>query len=249
MKTVSTFIFVHDQSIILDFIKCQKFKQLDNVKYVFVGGKDTSMIESNPDVIICNKLPFNLEQYPKLTSYTGWYAIWKNGLYDSSDYLNLLEYDVNLTDNFDKIVKESLNFDVIGYIPFNVHHNNFAKHKPWSEYLITSIHKNYNINVHEFIHTLPFNKECSVTSNHTFSKKSFEDYMKWVDPLIDDIKHSELSGHQVERSISLFYLINKLNYNVIDNILTHFQFDSHRTQNISQDKFKNKYNKLINNQI
>ena len=178
MKTVSTFIFVHDQSIILDFIKYQKFKQLDNVKYVFVGGKDTSMIESNPDVIICNKLPFNLEQYPKLTSYTGWYAIWKNGLYDSSDYLNLLEYDVNLTDNFDKIVKESLNFDVIGYIPFNVH-------------------KNYNINVHEFIHTLPFNKECSVTSNHTFSKKSFEDYMKWVDPLIDDIKHSELSGHQV----------------------------------------------------
>jgi hypothetical protein len=32
---------------------------------------------------------------------------------------------------------------------------------------------------------------------------------------------------------------------VSDNILTHFQFDSHRTQNISQDKFKNKYNKLL----
>jgi hypothetical protein len=69
--------------------------------------------------------------------------------------------------------------------------------------------------------------------------------MKWVDPLIDDIKHSGLSGHQVERSISLFYLINKLNHNLIGNILTHFQFDSHGTQNISQDKFKNEYNKLL----
>lgn len=33
MKTVSTFIFVHDQSIILDVIKYKKFKQLDNKKY------------------------------------------------------------------------------------------------------------------------------------------------------------------------------------------------------------------------
>jgi NAD-dependent DNA ligase len=245
MKKVKTFIFVHDQSIVLDFKKHNKFKQLDDVKYVFVGNRDSSMIESDDDVIICNKLKNNLENYPKLTSYTGWYAIWKNDLYDSSDYLNLLEYDVNLTDNFDKIVKENLNFDVIGYKPFNVHHNNFAKHKPWVEDLIKSIHKNYNINVHEFINSLPFNEECSVTSNHTFSKKSFEDYMKWVNPLIDDIKHSELSGHQVERSISLFYLINKLNHKVIDNILTHFNFDSHRTQNISQDKFKNEYNKLL----
>lgn len=245
MKNISTFIFVHDQSIVLDFIKHDKFKQLNNVKYVFVGDKDSSKIESNPNVIICNKLPFNMEQYPKLTSYTGWYAIWKNGLYKSSDYLNLFEYDVNLSVDFNKTVTENLSFDVIGYKPFNVHHHSFIKHKPWSEDLLKSIYKNYNIDSLSFINSLPSNKECSVTSNHTFSQKSFEEYMKWVDPLIEDIKHSGLSGHQVERSISLFYLINKLNYKVIDNVLTHFQFDSHRTQGISQDKFKNNYNKLL----
>lgn len=246
MKNILTLIFVHDQKIVLDYINFNKFKMLDNVIYVFVGNKDSTLIESYPNVIISKNLPYNIEQYPKLTSYTGWFSVWKNKLYNSFDYLNLFEYDINLSNNFDKIVKQNLNVDIIGYKPLNVHHINFIKHAPWSETLIQSIKKNYNVNVYDLIDNMPKDKECSVTSNHTFSKKSFENYMEWVSPLIDDIKNLELSGHQIERSISLFYLIKKLKIKLIDDILTHFQFDSHQTQNISQYKFQNEYIKLLN---
>lgn len=245
MKKISTFIFVHDQKIVEDYINHGKFNQLSDVKYVFVGNNDSSRIESNPNVIICNKLPINIENYPKLTSFTGWYALYKNNLYNTSNHLNLLEYDVNISDDFEKVVEENLDYDIIGYLPFSPHNYQFIKHKEWSDILLWSIQKTYNINAEHFVDSLPSDKECSMTSNHTLSSKTFENYMSWIEPLLDEIKHSGLSGHQVERSISLFYLINKINYKVIGGILHHFQFDTHETQGISKDKLKEQYNQLF----
>jgi hypothetical protein len=245
MNKISTFIFVHEQDIVEDYIKHEKFKELSNVKYVFVGNRDCSRLKNNPNVIICNELPFNIENYPKLTSYTGWYAIWKNKLYNPSHHINLLEYDVNISSNFERKVLKNLHCDVIGYIPFSVHDYQFIKHKVWSDILILSMQNNYNINVEDFIDNLPLNKECSMTSNHTFSGNAFEYYMNWIEPLIEDIKHSELSGHQVERSISLFYLTKDFKYKIIKDVLHHFQFDTHKTQGISSDKLKDQYSQLF----
>jgi hypothetical protein len=198
------------------------------------------------NVIISRDLPINIEEYPKLTSFTGWYSIWKNKLYDS-DYINLFEYDINIVDNFNEIIKNTIldDIDVIGYIPLNVHHYNFIKHKPWCIDLLNSINRIYKTNVDLFVDFLPVDKVCSVTSNHTFSVKSFESYMNWVAPMVDDIKNSKLSGHQIERSISLFYLLNNKKYKILPDVLDHFQFDSHQTQNIGQDKFKNNYKDLL----
>lgn len=245
MKKIHTFIFVHDQKIILDFIRVGKFNKLGDVTYVFVGKQDSSQIKNINNVIICNELKHNIEDYPKLTSFTGWYAIWKNNLYQQYDYLNLFEYDVNLSENFLPSLHANLNYDVIGYIPFSVHAINFFKQPKWTKELIDSVSKNYNINSSVFVDSLPKEKMCSVTSNHTFSKKSFDEYVKWMEPMIDDIKISELSGHQAERSISLFYLLKNLNYKLLPNILAHFQFDSHGTQGIGKDKFLSNYNKLL----
>lgn len=245
--STQTFIFVHNQEIILDYIKVKKFTQLENVKYVFVGNGEISKIENLSNVIICKNLPNNIEQYPKLTSFTGWYSIWKNKLYDS-DFINLFEYDVNLSENFNSIINTiPLGTEIVGYIPFNPHDFNFIGHSPWSEELIKSIKFHYNINTFDEIKKLPTNTVCSMTSNHTFSKQSFEEYMVWIEPMIDDIKKTQLSGHQVERSISLFYLLNKKkNVKILPNILHHYQFDSHKTQGIGEQKFLNNYNKLLN---
>jgi hypothetical protein len=70
--------------------------------------------------------------------------------------------------------------------------------------------------------------------------------MEWIEPMIDDIKKSNLSGHLMERSISVFYLLNKIkNVKILPNILEHFQFDSHKTQGISEQKIINNYQKLL----
>jgi hypothetical protein len=245
--TNQTYVFVHDQQIILDYLRVGKFNQLNNVTYVFVGNGDISKIENLSNVIICKNQPINIEEYPKLTSFTGWYAIWKNKLY-TEDFINLFEYDINLSDNFNEIINDatSSNTDIIGYIPFSPHNKNFLKHTPWSLELIDSINKNYNIDTMSEVGKLPNTTICSMTSNHTFSKKSFEQYMEWIEPMIDDIKVSNLSGHIMERSISVFYFLNKIeNVKILPNILEHFQFDSHKTQGISVQKLINNYQKLL----
>ena len=229
--TRQTFIFVHDQEIILDYLNVNKFNILDNLTYIFVGSGDTSKIENKSNVIICRNLPINIEEYPKLTSFTGWYAIWKNNLYNS-DFIDLFEYDINLSDSFNEVFNENVDSktDIIGYIPFNPHDGRFLKYAPWSFELLNSIKRVYNIDTLSEINILSNMFECSMTSNHTFSKKTFEEYMKWMEPMIDDIKISEKSGHQAERSISVFYILNKIkNIKILPNILHHFQLNSHRT--------------------
>lgn len=245
MKEISTFIFVHDQNIVEDYISHGKFNDLSDVKYVFVGNNDTSRIESYSNVIICNKLPINIENYPKLTSFTGWYAIWKNKLYNPSAHINLFEYDVNISSHFEKTINENLQYDVIGYTSLSVHDDRFLKCKDWSDYLLLSIQNKYKINAQVLVDLLPSDKECSMTSNHTMRGDVFENYMNWIEPMIDDIKQSSLSGHQVERSIPLFYLIKKLNYKVIPNLLYHFMFDTHGER--KDELLKDQYHYLFQN--
>ena len=55
MKTISTFIFVHKQEIILDYKRIKKFDSLPNVKYVLVGQNDFNKVENKEDVIVCQK--------------------------------------------------------------------------------------------------------------------------------------------------------------------------------------------------
>lgn len=244
---IQTFIFVHDQNIILDFKQKDKFKTLENLKYVFLGSRDTNKIKNMEDVIICRELEHNIEDYPNLTSFSGWYALWKNKLYKTG-HLNLFEYDVNLSTDFFKKLKSKVlkNINVVGYIPFIPFDYNYLGHKPWSEELVSSVEKNYKINPIEFLNTLDKNTMCSMTSNHTLKSEVFEGYMNWMSPMIDDIKVSYYSGHQMERSISLYYLLNKIEkVEILTDVLQHFQFDSHKTQGIDQNKFINQYKNLF----
>jgi hypothetical protein len=245
--SIQTFIFVHNQDIILDFIKHKKFDNFNNLMYIFLGNGDVTKITNLSNVIIARDCKYNIEEYPKLTSYTGWYCVWKNNLVNS-EYINLFEYDINVSEELEKNIIETYNnnqIDILGYIPINVHSPSFLKSPQWSDKLIESLHKEYSVNILDFVNNMDINKICSVTSNHTFNKKTFEDYMNWTEKIIDYIKVSPLAGHQIERSISVYYLLNNKNYTILNDVLHHFQFDSHKTQNISQDKFKNNYNQLL----
>jgi hypothetical protein len=228
---VQTFIFVHDQNIILDCIATNKFLNLENLKFVFVGSGDIDKVVDLPNVFIARHYEDNREDYPKLTSYTGWYFIWKNKLYDA-DYINLFEYDIDITEDFSDRLNEQLipTTKVVGYIPYSVHNWGLFKTDVWIDALEKSLFDKYNIQLIPFINSLSGEKICSMTSNHTFEKHTFEQYMKWVEPMIDDIKNHERAGHQVERSIPLFYLLNEINEVVIiPNIMHHYQKGSHGT--------------------
>ena len=87
MKTISTFVFVHKQDIILEYKKLNKFNILPNKKYVLVGKNPFNLVENMDDVIVCQKFKGNIEDYPRFTSYTGWYILWKYNLIET-DFVN-----------------------------------------------------------------------------------------------------------------------------------------------------------------
>lgn len=248
-NNIETFIFIHNQDIILDFIKNDKFKNFNNLKYVFLGKGEIDKVKDLPNLILCRDLKYNIEEYPFLTSFSGWYALWKNKLYNKN-YLNLFEYDIHISDKFlDKVNSLDSKTNVIGYVPFNVHNRDFINVDMWSLPLLKSIEKIYNINVKEYISNLSSDYLCSMTSNHTLKQEIFEKYMEWIEPMLEDFKYDKMSGHMAERSISLFYILNKIdNIEIIDNILKHYQFNSHGNQSISQDYFNNNYDILIKNE-
>lgn len=231
---IQTFIFLHDQKILTDFLKVGKFSSLPNVKYVFVGDKPVEEIRHLDNVIICRELPINIEQYPKFTSFTGWYALWKNNLI-SADYINLFEYDLIISENFNQKQIDSINDkpDFIGYIPRPIMMFDYVTNYQWVKDIIPSIKKHYNIDIFDLINNIKQknqNEVWSCTSNSTFSNKTFEEYMEWFELLINDLKNSDTCGHAHERSISFFYFIHNKLVKMIPDTITHFQLDSHKTQ-------------------
>ena len=239
----STFIFCHDQDIILNYIKNGKFGSLSNLKYMFLGNRPTDKIEGCEDVIIARNLEYNMEEYPTLNAFTGWYALWKNNLIKTK-YVNLFEYDLITHENLGQIISKFV-YDVvpmIGYIPFPCSNFHFIDNKEWVGEFFESVKKVYNLDLEKtirvYMRSNP-NMMWSSTSNSTMSYDYFNSYMKWFTPISDLIKSSKTAGHAHERSISFYYIVNKINVMLTQGLIKHYQMDSHGTQGHYVDYDKN----------
>lgn len=252
MKKIETFIIIHDQDLIVEFENHNKFYNLFNYKYLFVGKKPTDKIESMDNVIICKNFDDNMEDYPQLTSYTGWYCLWKNNLIDT-DYINLFEYDVLLHPDIQTHISNlyNQNVDMIGYIPFPIASPLFVKTPKYNEHILPVIEKLENLNLIEFFDKVlqenP-NAHWASTSNTTFRKDVFEDYMKWFYPISEEIKNTTTCGHAHERSISFFSFIKNKKHIITNGLMKHLQLDSHKTQG-HHVNLEVSYDKLFNNKF
>lgn len=230
MNKVSTYIFVHDQNLILSSDHDGKFMDLPNVQYVFLGNKEVDKIINRKDVIIARNLKYNIEQHPKFCSFTGWYALWKNNLIES-EYVHLFEYDITINKGFDEQIQQFINqeYQFIGYVPLPISHA-FINHPEYTAILISSIKKHYDISINKVVHSIKkINRRVrwSSTSNSTFSVTTFNEYMNWFDKIVNDLKYDKLSGHAHERSITMFYLLFNKRMIFIEGMLRHHMLNSH----------------------
>ena len=237
-----TFIFVHDQDLIITFEENNKFSNLYNYKYVFLGNRPVDKLSTMDNVIIVRDLEYNIEQYPLFTSYTGWYALWKNNLI-TTQYINLFEYDVVLDNNIEQNHAKFYynNVEMIGYVPFLVSNSQFIQNPNWNHAIIPSIKKHYKIDiVNHYVGIMKQNQNAlwSSTSNTTFRTDIFNEYMKWFQPIVEDIKETKTCGHAHERSISFFASIKRKQLILTNNLLQHLQLDSHKTQGHFVDQEK-----------
>ena len=242
---VTTFIFAHTQDIILDCIEKKRFSNIENIKYVFLSLNDCSKIEHIDNVIICKNFLGNLEKYPKLTSFTGWYILTKYGLIET-EYVNLFEYDINLTNQFTEKLSEKIyqKSDFIGYVPMIIEDPVFVKLEYLVDELVKSIKNKTQIDIIDLINTQPPFSLWSSSSNSTWKTQILIDYVNWFSQFIDDIVVSQYCGHMHERSISFYLLLKKISPEFINNCLTHYQCNSHETSGLPSGRFDLIYPKL-----
>ena len=248
MKKLDTFIFVHDQNIILDFNKINKFSKFEDFKYVFLGGRPCDLISGLDNVIIARDLPHNIEQYPKFTSLTGWYGLLKNNLINS-EYVNLFEYDINYIPEFIEINKELVNskYDFIGYFPMLISDPVYLSMNRYTDKLITSISKHTSVDIRNFFDgVLAQNNNAlwSSSSNSTWKVSELKNYIDWFVPFIDEIKNSDYCGHMHERSLSFYYYVTNLKVKLTNNLMTHFQLNSHGTSPLPLERGVELYKQL-----
>jgi hypothetical protein len=202
-----TFIFVHDQYIILDYLAAGKFNELPDVKYVFLGMRPSDQIGHLVDmgkVIIARDLPDNIEHYPNLVAWTGWYAIARNGLI-TADIVNLFEYDVNLLGWKQPMASA-------GYF-----WHPYADNTWWNYNGIKTELRKLEISV--------TNDPLPMTSNYTLFAERISTFVKSLMESDLDPEHPQ-AGHIVERYCSAYFQFKV----TAAGGLTHLYADSHGTQ-------------------
>jgi len=226
-----TYIFCHDQDIILELEKQNNFNSLETYNYVFLGNGDTDKLKNLLNIIYAKEEEGNLEEHKYLCAYSGWYLLWKRNLI-KSNYVTLLEYDTKLG-NFSPILDKYLEYsDVFGYVPFDVNNFHFIKNPDWTEELFNVTKKIHKVNLEKITKDKisQEHKHWISTSNCTLSTSFFNEYMKWLEPIIHEMKDYKNVGHALERCLTFYCFYKNKKVVFLNGILQHYQMDSHKTQ-------------------
>lgn len=230
LKDIQTFIFVHDQKIIKSYEDSNKFSNIGDYKYVFLGSGDIDMLTTYNNIIIARDLNFNIENHTKMCAYSGWYVLYKNKLV-TSKIVNLFEYDIVLSNDYiiklTKTIKNDIDF--YGYKPLSIDIN-FLDNPNWSGKL-----NEYFTDLQRKVKNKCIGKEIelwSTTSNVTMTNDFFYKYMSDSEELFFWMKEFDSAGHELERYLSVYQILKNSNVKYIENVLTHYQLDSHKTQGI-----------------
>jgi hypothetical protein len=221
---IDYFIVCHDQDIILKAIEENKFFQLPDYRFLFVGNRSTNLIEHIPNVIVCNKLKENIENYPKLCSFTAWYAVSKNGL-SQNNYSCLLEYDVEPAQNLHQKNLEKLNdSNICAYFREPINNEMFSKSTPWLDIFFEKY----------IVDTSKIYKEkfWYCTTNFVIQNKLLSIFSDWFYNICEMFKNDDLGAYMHERLINIFCIMNNYNIVYIPNVLKHFQLRSHNISDI-----------------
>ena len=221
---IDYFIVCHDQDIIIDYLRKNKFYALPNYKFMFVGNKPTNLIDNIENVIVCNRLEFNIEEYPKLCSFTAWYAVSKNGL-SKKKHCCLLEYDVELLQDFhEKNLKAIANADVCSYFIELIDDPMFYNSTPW----LNIFFKKYNINTSKIYEE----KFWYCTTNFVLRNDILEKFNNWFYEISSMFKDCDLGAYMHERMINVYCILNEIKIEYVKNKLKHFQMCSHKKEDL-----------------
>lgn len=225
MNDITYYIISHNIKFINQYQQqINRFKNKPNINYVLTGSNKRKYTN---DIITLNKHKDNIEQYPKLCSYTAWYGISKNKLCSTSK-ICLLEYDTLLySDFFNLNNSASNNFNgVISYSYRRFDDPIFYNETP---YLESSLKKIYNIDLKNFIDTHKNEYYIWPTStNTTLSIDILNEFIKWFHPMTKMFRKYSLGSYVHERAFFVFCILNNIPIKYLNNHIMHSELRSHK---------------------
>lgn len=224
-NNITYYIISHNIKLINQYKKqISRFKNKPNINYILVGSVKR---KSADDIIVLNNYEDNIEKYPKLCSYTAWYAIPQNKLCSTSK-ICLLEYDTLLYNNFFNL-NDSVSNNFNGIISYS--YEKFDDPIFYSEtpYLESSLKKFYNIDLKNFINKYKNEYYIWPTStNVTMPISILNDFIKWFHPMTKMFRQRSLGSYVHERAFFVFCILNNIPIKYLSNHILHSELRSHK---------------------
>ena len=225
---IETFVIIHTQELVLACEREGRFSHLPSYRYLFVGPRDVSRLREVDNVVVARELPDNIEVYPNLLSFTGWYAVTRNGL-AHAPWVTLLEYDVRVTRDFSSKTLSSLRTapQIIGYVPFPLSHSMYLHATPW---FISALRKVHGIDVPQLVRNhldAGGVDQWTATTNASLSKAELEAFVEWFVPVSRVFRHDPIGAHVHERALPVFCMLRDLENFLLPDVLEHQQERSH----------------------
>jgi hypothetical protein len=225
---IETFVIIHDQQLLLEYEQQRKFPEIRRLRYVFVGSGAVSLVSERDDVIVARLLPDNIEQYPNLLSFTGWYAIARNKLI-TMDYVAVLEHDAFVSTKFERETVLALRgtHSIVGYLALGLAHPLFLHAGDW---LVRSLAETYDIDVIGLVrgHLKRGGvDQWTTTTNHAMRADDLAAFVDWFLPLTPLFRHDPAGSYVHERAIPVYCLLNHIEDRYVPGVLEHAQVASH----------------------
>jgi hypothetical protein len=185
--------------------------------YIFFVG--ASGYVKDPRVFIVREFPYNIENEPKLLTFTVWYAIVKNNLFINSSYICILEYDIIVDEYLFNILDsncKSNNYDVIAFLGGTNYFFNDINKKVLQNFLT---YKKVSYDTDKYWYW---------TTNQCIRRNILVDFVDWYYPACFRIKEEDslkFSWYH-ERLFSVYIALKSLSVKQIDG-LKHLQLKSH----------------------
>lgn len=225
---IETFVIVHDQDLLLACEEEGRFAGLPHYQYLFVGPREVSRLAARSNVIIARELPDNIESYPNLLSFTGWYAVARNGL-ARTPWVTLLEFDVRLARDFSVSTLEQLRASdgVVGYVPFSFSHPMYLYATPW---LIPALRQAHGLDLPGLIRDhldAGGVDQWAATTNASLPASALAKFVDWFLPVSRVFQRDAIGAHVHERALPAFCIATGLPHLVLPGVLEHGQARSH----------------------
>lgn len=196
-----------------------------NQSIILVGDQEISEeYLKYPKLIVARNLEHNIEHEKRLLSFTAWYAIVKNNLFLDYNYICVLEYDVVLSESFQKSLQETVDTthaDTVSFIKAEMHWFHHDMNRKVTDAFLES--KNIDTRI---VSTM---EHWGSSTNQCIRRDILRDYVDWFYPAALVLKRDDPTFYSYyhERLFMVYLTSKKLNLTYCLDILKHLYKVSH----------------------